>query len=103
MLFEKLLRGEESLSVVGLGYVGMPLAVAFAKKVKVIGFDLNQQKVQQYLDGIDPTMEVGDEAIRNTTVAFTSDPAVQQEVDADEVILLQALTPKKKVLDCSSE
>ena len=79
MLLEKLLRCEESLSVVGLGYVGMPLAVAFAKKVKVIGFDLNQQKVQQYLDGIDPTMEVGDEAIRNTTVAFTSDPARLRE------------------------
>ena len=79
MLFEKLLRGEDSLSVVGLGYVGMPLAVAFAKKVKVIGFDLNQHKVQQYLDGIDPTMEVGDEAIRNTTVAFTSDPARLRE------------------------
>ena len=79
MLYEKLLRGEENLSVIGLGYVGMPLAVAFAKKVKVIGFDLNQHKVQQYLDGIDPTMEVGDEAIHNTTVAFTSDPARLRE------------------------
>ena len=79
MLYEKLLRGEESLSVVGLGYVGMPLAVAFAKHVRVIGFDLNQHKVQQYLDGIDPTLEVGDEAIRETAVAFTCDPARLRE------------------------
>ncbi len=79
MLYEKLLKGEEKLSVVGLGYVGMPLAVAFAKKVKVIGFDLNQRKVEQYLSGIDPTLEVGDAAIRETSVDFTSDPARLRE------------------------
>ena len=79
MLYDKLLQGEECLSVVGLGYVGMPLAVAFAKKLRVIGFDLNQRKVEQYINGIDPTMEVGDEAIRATTVAFTSDPARLRE------------------------
>lgn len=74
-LYEKLLRGEESLSVVGLGYVGMPIAVAFAKKIKVIGFDLNKRKIDQYRSGIDPTQEVGNEAIAQTTVQFTSDPA----------------------------
>ncbi|MBQ7306140.1 MAG: nucleotide sugar dehydrogenase [Clostridia bacterium] len=74
-LYEKLLRGEESLSVVGLGYVGMPIAVAFAKKIKVIGFDLNKRKIDQYLSGIDPTQEVGNEAIAQTTVQFSSDPA----------------------------
>lgn len=79
MLYEKLLRGEEKLSVVGLGYVGMPLAVAFAKHVKVIGFDLNQHKVQQYRSGVDPTMEVGDEAIRATTVDFTWDASRLRE------------------------
>ncbi|MBQ7102872.1 MAG: nucleotide sugar dehydrogenase, partial [Anaerotignum sp.] len=65
--------------LVGLGYVGMPIAVAFAKKVDVIGFDLNQTKVQQYLNGIDPTNEVGDEVIRATTVDFTSDETRLQE------------------------
>lgn len=74
-LYEKLLRGEESLSVVGLGYVGMPIAVAFAKKIKVIGFDLNKRKIDQYLSGIDPTQEVGNEAIAQTAVQFSSDPA----------------------------
>lgn len=72
-LYERLIDGEESLSLVGLGYVGMPIAVAFAKKIKVIGYDLNEKKIQQYKNGIDPTLEVGDDAIKNTTVEFTSD------------------------------
>ncbi len=72
-LYEKIVRGEEKLSLVGLGYVGMPIAVAFAKKIKVVGFDLNEKKIQMYKDGTDPTNEVGDEVIRNTTVEFTAD------------------------------
>lgn len=72
-LYDKLIKGEECLSLVGLGYVGMPIAVAFAKKVKVIGFDLNKGKIDLYKSGVDPTNEVGDEAIKNTTVEFTSD------------------------------
>ena len=60
-LYEKIVSGEEKVSLVGLGYVGMPIAVAFAKKIKVVGFDLNEKKIQMYLDGIDPTNEVGDE------------------------------------------
>ncbi|MBQ8555352.1 MAG: nucleotide sugar dehydrogenase [Clostridia bacterium] len=73
-LYEKIVSGEEMLSLVGLGYVGMPIAVAFARKgVKVIGFDLNREKIATYLSGKDPTHEVGDEAIRDTTVMFTAD------------------------------
>lgn len=60
------------ISLIGLGYVGMPIAVAFAKKVPVVGFDINKNKVDQYLSGIDPTKEVGDQAIKETTVKFTS-------------------------------
>lgn len=67
-LYEKLLNKEEKLSVVGLGYVGMPIAVAFAKKIDVIGFDLNARKIEVYKSGIDPTKEVGDDAIKNTTI-----------------------------------
>lgn len=74
MLYEKIISKEEKLSLVGLGYVGMPIAVAFAKKgVDVIGFDLNKAKIELYKQGIDPTKEVGDEAIKNSTVYFTSD------------------------------
>ena len=73
-LYEKLLKKEESLSLVGLGYVGMPIAVEFAKKgINVIGFDLNKAKIDLYKSGVDPTKEVGDDAIKETTVEFTSD------------------------------
>ena len=73
-LYQKILNKEEKLSLVGLGYVGMPIAVAFAKKgVEVIGFDLNKAKIELYKNGVDPTKEVGDEAIKNSTVFFTSD------------------------------
>lgn len=74
-LYEKVLNGEEQIALVGLGYVGMPLAVAFAKKVKVIGFDLNAEKIALYKQGKDPTREVGDQEIKNTTVDFTADAA----------------------------
>ena len=72
-LHEKIVNREEKVALVGLGYVGMPLAVAFAKKVDVIGFDVNEVKIELYRAGIDPTHEVGDEAIRNTSVQFTCD------------------------------
>ena len=78
-LYEKLLAKEEKLSLVGLGYVGMPIAVAFAKKVDVVGFDLNKKKIELYKSGIDPTNEVGDEAIKNTTVEFTADETKLKE------------------------
>lgn len=72
-LYRRLISGEEKLSLVGLGYVGMPIAVAFAKKVDVIGFDLNEKKIELYKRGIDPTHEVGDDVIRDTNVEFSSD------------------------------
>ncbi len=73
MLFYDLIEKREKIAVIGLGYVGMPLAVAFAKKVDVIGFDLNKSKVKQYKSGVDPTNEVGNEVIKKTTIEFTSD------------------------------
>ena len=78
-LYEKIVNQEEKIALVGLGYVGMPIAVAFAKKVKVIGFDLNENKIAAYQNGIDPTKEVGDEAIARTTVEFTCDPKKLKE------------------------
>ncbi|EEV28615.1 nucleotide sugar dehydrogenase [Enterococcus casseliflavus] len=73
-LYQKIVRKEEAISLVGLGYVGMPIAVAFAKKTRVIGFDLNYEKISLYKNGIDPTKEVGDKVIQNTSVEFTSNP-----------------------------
>lgn len=78
-LYEKLLQGEEKLSLVGLGYVGMPIAVAFAKKIKVVGFDLNEKKIELYKNGVDPTNEVGNDVIAHTAVEFTADPLKLRE------------------------
>lgn len=78
-LYEAIVNGEEKLSLVGLGYVGMPIAVAFARKIKVIGFDLNSQKIQLYKSGIDTTNEVGNDVIKNTTVDFTDDASRLRE------------------------
>ena len=70
--YEEIRKQETAISLVGLGYVGMPIAIEFAKRgVKVIGYDLNAAKIETYKSGIDPTNEVGDETIRNTKVEFT--------------------------------
>lgn len=78
-LYQDIIEKKEKISLVGLGYVGMPIAVAFAKKVSVIGYDLNQEKINLYKKGIDPTNEVGDTAIRESSVEFTSDETKLKE------------------------
>ena len=78
-LYEEILKKNEKVSLVGLGYVGMPIAVAFSKQVEVIGFDVNAHKIELYKKVIDPTNEVGDEAIAKCTVEFTSDETKLRE------------------------
>ena len=78
MIYQGLISGRKKLALVGLGYVGMPIAVEFAKHVKVIGFDINEKRINEYKNGIDATNEVG-EAIKNTTVDFTADPTRLKE------------------------
>ena len=73
-LFEDIKNKKESLSVVGLGYVGLPLAVSFSKKFDVVGFDIKEEKINLYKKGIDPTKEVGDENLGKSSIHFTSDP-----------------------------
>lgn len=87
---EELLSGKEKLALVGLGYVGMPIAVAFSKKINVIGFDLNDKKIQLYKNGIDPTKEVGDETIASCKVDFTGDAARLKEA---KFIIVAVPTP----------
>ncbi|MHA7139622.1 nucleotide sugar dehydrogenase [Rossellomorea arthrocnemi] len=72
-LFTKLQNKEEKISVIGLGYVGLPLAIEFARKFDVVGFDVNTSKLEKYINGIDVTNEVGNEEVRNTTLHFTND------------------------------
>ena len=88
-IYKGLISGTEKLALVGLGYVGMPIAVEFAKHVKVIGFDINEKRVNEYRNGIDATNEVG-EAIKNTTVDFTADPARLNEA---KFIIVAVPTP----------
>ena len=90
-LYNKLVANEESLAIVGLGYVGMPIAHAFAKKgINVIGFDLNAAKIELYKSGIDPTKEVGDDEIKNTKIHFTSD---EKELQKAKFIIVAVPTP----------
>lgn len=91
-LYDRLIRGKEKLALVGLGYVGMPIAVEFAKHVKVIGFNHNEHCIQQYKSGIDPTNEVGNEVISKTTVDFTSD---EKKLAEAKFIIVAVPTPVK--------
>ena len=91
-LYDKLINGEEKLALVGLGYVGMPIAVEFAKHVKVIGFNHNERRILQYKSGIDPTNEVGNEVISTTTVDFTSD---EKRLSEAKFIIVAVPTPVK--------
>ena len=72
-LYEDIVAKKEKIAVVGLGYVGMPIAHAFAKKAEVIGFDLNEKKIELYKSGVDPTNEVGDDEIKKSRIDFTCD------------------------------
>lgn len=78
-LYDEIVAGKEKIALVGLGYVGMPIAVAFSKKVNVVGFDLNAKKIELYKSGVDPTNEVGNEAIKNCAVDFTADESRLKE------------------------
>lgn len=89
-LYENIIAKKEKLALVGLGYVGMPIAVEFAKHIDVIGFDINKAKIEAYKNGIDPTLEVGDEAIKASTVEWTADETKLQEA---KFIIVAVPTP----------
>lgn len=93
MLYEKIVDRQEKIAVVGLGYVGMPIAVAFSDKVDVIGFDTNEKKIDLYTQGIDPTNEVGNERIKECSVEFTSDESRLQDA---KFFIVAVPTPVRK-------
>ncbi|MBP3718305.1 MAG: nucleotide sugar dehydrogenase [Eubacterium sp.] len=90
-IYDGLISGKDKLALVGLGYVGMPIAVEFAKHVQVIGFDINEKRVNEYREGIDETNEVGP-AIKDTTVDFTADPTRLKE---SRFVIVAVPTPVK--------
>ena len=93
MIYEKLIKKEAKLALVGLGYVGMPIAVEFSKHIDVIGFDINKHKIELYKKGIDPTREVGDDAIKNSKVDWTADETRLKEA---QFIVVAVPTPVRK-------
>jgi len=92
-IYDGLICGKEKLALVGLGYVGMPIAVEFAKHIRVIGFDLNEKKIGLYKKGVDPTNEVGADGIKKTTVDFTADETRLKDA---KFIIVAVPTPVKE-------
>ena len=89
-LYEDLCKGNAQLALVGLGYVGMPIAYAFSKKVPTIGYDLNEKKIEQYRQGFDPTAEIGNDRIANCEIQFTAD---QSDLDKAKFFIIAVPTP----------
>ncbi|MBP1764434.1 MAG: nucleotide sugar dehydrogenase [Firmicutes bacterium] len=89
-IFAGIRDGQDCLAVVGLGYVGLPLAIAFADEVRTIGFDINREKVNLYKQGMDLTREVGNEKIKQTSLEFTTDPV---RLKVAKIIIVAVPTP----------
>lgn len=87
---EELYKKQKNVAIIGMGYVGMPMAIEFAEKFDVIGFDINEHKINIYKNGIDPTGEVGDDKIRECKVKFTSD---ENDLKEAEVFIIAVPTP----------
>ena len=103
-MYQQLLNKEKRIAVVGLGYVGLPIALEFARHFDVIGFDINEKRISLMQKGIDPSQELESSAFDNTTITFTADPeelkkanffivAVPTDIDEHRV---PNLTPLKK-------
>jgi UDP-N-acetyl-D-galactosamine dehydrogenase len=91
-LYEDIVARKEKISLIGLGYVGLPIAIDFSKKVDVIGFDINSEKIAMYLEGIDPTREVGNDSIEKCEVRFTCD---ENELKSVKFHIVAVPTPVK--------
>lgn len=105
-LYEKIKNRREKISIIGLGYVGLPIAIAFAKQIDVIGFDINKEKINLYKKGIDPTKEVGNDVIQKTTVEFTADESKLKEAKFHIVAVPSPInsdhTPNLKFVESAS-
>ena len=78
-MYQELVAKERTLGVIGLGYVGLPIALALAKKVKVIGFDIVEERVEMMRKSIDPSEELESSDFEGADITFTSDPGVLEE------------------------
>ncbi|MFN9115179.1 MAG: nucleotide sugar dehydrogenase, partial [Bacteroidota bacterium] len=80
-MYDKLLRKEAKLAVIGLGYVGLPIALEFARKLKVVGFDINPERVDMMKNKIDPSNELESEAFDGCDIHFTADISELRDVE----------------------
>src|SRR5512133_3073396 len=97
-MYSKLINKETKLSVIGLGYVGLPIALEFAKQIKVIGFDIKPERVDLMNKGIDPSNELTSEAFNNTDIIITSDPEVLRSASF-HIIAVPTPTTKNNLPD----
>lgn len=89
-LYNSLVEQKERMAIVGLGYVGMPLAIAFSKKLDVIGYDRNEEKIEAYRAGEDPTDEVGGDVVKSSRVKFTYH---EDDLDSAKFYIIAVPTP----------
>lgn len=87
---------ERKIAVVGLGYVGLPVAVEFGKKQEIIGFDINENRIKTLIDGVDYTKEVTEEDLKTSSIKFTSDPALLKKADFIIVAVPTPITENKQ-------
>ncbi|MBS1620582.1 MAG: nucleotide sugar dehydrogenase [Bacteroidetes bacterium] len=78
-MYQELTEKKEKLAVIGLGYVGLPIALEFARKISVIGFDINEKRVEMMKQGIDPSNELDKEAFKGCDIVFTNSLDVLRE------------------------
>ncbi len=78
-MYDKIINKEVKLAVIGLGYVGLPIALAFARKIKVIGFDINEERVEMMRQGVDPSNELDSSDFDNCDIQFTANPEEVRE------------------------
>lgn len=97
-MYKELIEGKTKLSVIGLGYVGLPIAMAFAKKIEVIGFDISDDRLESMKKGLDPNNEVPDEAFNDINIHFTSDPEDLKEASF-HIIAVPTPTDKHNLPD----
>lgn len=95
IIFEDLINKEKYIGVVGLGYVGLPIAVHFSKKFKVIGYDVNETKIESYSQGKDLTGDIGDDVLKNADITFTTDIALLKEASFYVVAVPTPITNEK--------
>src|SRR5512133_3020425 len=97
-MYNKLINKETKLSLIGLGYVGLPIALEFAKKIKVVGFDIKPDRVELMKKGIDPSNELPPESFNNTDIKLTSNPEDLREASF-HIIAVPTPTDKHNLPD----